>query len=203
MERILGMTANQDPGKGRCLVVVGASGSGKSSLVRAGLVPTLRWTEISAHWLIQVLTPTAKPLESLATALTMESNSVIATSTLVDDLSRDVRSLHHFARRLVGPQPDARMVLVVDQFEEVFALCHSEEERSKFIEICSPLQPKPGPVISSLRAADFYVPCAQYGRLREALASQRQYISAMDQDELRRVIEVPAERGRWELNRVN
>src|SRR5690606_35617690 len=56
MERILGMTANQDPGKGRCLVVVGASGSGKSSLVRAGLVPTLRWTEISAHWLIQVLT---------------------------------------------------------------------------------------------------------------------------------------------------
>jgi len=201
MERILGMTANQDPGKGRCLVVVGASGSGKSSLVRAGLVPTLRWTEISAHWLIQVLTPTAKPLESLATALTMESNSVIATSTLVDDLSRDVRSLHHFARRLVGPQPDARMVLVVDQFEEVFALCHSEEERSKFIgNLLTAATETGGPVILVIALrADFYVHCAQYGRLREALASQQQYIGAMNQDELRRVIEVPAERGRWEL----
>ena len=200
MERILGMTANQDQVKvvagcrwciGQWQIVAGARWAGSYA-------PMDRDFGALAD---QVLTPTAKPLESLATALTMESNSVIATSTLVDDLSRDVRSLHHFARRLVGPQPDARMVLVVDQFEEVFALCHSEEERSKFIgNLLTAATETGGPVILVIALrADFYVHCAQYGRLREALASQQQYIGAMNQDELRRVIEVPAERGRWEL----
>jgi hypothetical protein len=68
-------------------VIIGASGSGKSSLVRAGLVPTLK--KGSANWRVHIITPTAHPLEALAIELTRESESVTAAATLVDDLSKD------------------------------------------------------------------------------------------------------------------
>src|SRR5215208_4697612 len=67
----------------RFLAVVGASGSGKSSLVRAGLVSALRWNTASADWHIQILTPTAHPLESLATALSAGNPSMMAISSLM------------------------------------------------------------------------------------------------------------------------
>ena len=85
-ERILGLAYSKRPDERRFLAIVGASGSGKSSLVRAGMVPALRWNKISADWPIHVFTPTAQPLESLAASLT---NLVAATATLMDDLERD------------------------------------------------------------------------------------------------------------------
>src|SRR5215218_1249212 len=75
-ERVLSLTSNGLPHETRFLAVVGASGSGKSSLVRAGLVAALRWNRKSASWHIHILTPTAHPLESLAASLTTESESV-------------------------------------------------------------------------------------------------------------------------------
>jgi transcriptional regulator with XRE-family HTH domain len=69
------LTAPQSP---RFLAVVGASGSGKSSVIRAGLVSALRWNPDSASWPIHVLTPTAHPLESLAASLAAEVKSVTA-----------------------------------------------------------------------------------------------------------------------------
>src|SRR5215208_4868565 len=98
-ERIFSLTSSEAPLKTRFLAVVGASGSGKSSLVRAGLVAALRWNQKSADWHIYVLTPTAQPLENLASILTSESDSVLATSTLMDDLAHDPRSLQIFAKR--------------------------------------------------------------------------------------------------------
>ena len=71
-ERVLSLTLSGSAGASRFLAVVGASGSGKSSLVRAGLVPALRWNKVSADWSILVVTPTARPLESLAMSLTRE-----------------------------------------------------------------------------------------------------------------------------------
>jgi Novel STAND NTPase 1 len=69
---------------------------------------------------------------------------------------------------------------VIDQFEELFALCHSEQERSCFIEnlISAAAEPH-GPVIVVITLrADFYAYCAGYVGLREALAKQQQYIGA-------------------------
>ena len=71
----------------RFLAVVGASGSGKSSLVRAGLVPALRWNKNSADWMIYVLTPTEHPLENLASTLTQENGS--SAATLARDMAHD------------------------------------------------------------------------------------------------------------------
>ncbi len=201
IERVLALTSTRSPHETRFLAVVGASGSGKSSLVRAGLLSALRWNKASTDWRIHILTPTAHPLESLAGTLTQESNSVIATATLMDDLARDVRSLQIFTRRILGSMNGSRLLLVVDQFEELFALCRSEEERTAFINnLLKAASEVDGPilVVITLRA-DFYAPCANYLPLREALASHQEYIGAMNEEELRRAIEEPAQRGRWEL----
>ena len=58
----------------RFLAIVGASGSGKSSVARAGLVPTLRWQQPSAAWPVTVITPTTHPLEALATSMSVETS---------------------------------------------------------------------------------------------------------------------------------
>jgi WD40 repeat protein len=199
----------------RFLAVVGASGSGKSSVVRAGLIPALKQsTEATPSFEhIVILTPTAHPVEALATALTHEAESVTATATLMDDLARDRRSLHLYAGRLLGNladrQPDGtpghdvgrpRLLLVVDQFEELFTLCRGEAERQAFVDnlltAAAPEGDGPVCVVVTLRA-DFYAHCAAYAGLRDALASQQEYIGPMTADELRQAIELPASQGRW------
>ncbi|HJS19163.1 MAG TPA: helix-turn-helix domain-containing protein [Anaerolineales bacterium] len=197
IERVFSLTSSGS----RFLAVVGASGSGKSSLVRAGLVSALRWNQSSTDWHIHVLTPTAHPLESLAASLTQGTNSVVATATLMDDLAQEARSLQIFAKRKLRSSNGSRLLLVIDQFEELFALCRSEEERVSFIEnLLAAASEADGPVILLITLrADFYAHCANYAKLREALAKNQEYIGTMSDEELRRAIEEPARRGRWEF----
>jgi WD40 repeat protein/transcriptional regulator with XRE-family HTH domain len=200
-ERIIALATGDQSKSGRFFVIVGASGSGKSSLVRAGLVPALRWDKRSANWQIHVLTPSAHPLESLATSFTQDIRSVAATATLIDDLTRDRRSLSLYIKRELNTSGAPLVLLVVDQFEELFALCHSEAERSSFIDnllTASSGRDGPAVVVITLRA-DFYAHCASYLQLREALPRQQEYIGAMSSVELRRAIEEPAFRGHWEF----
>ena len=201
VERVLSPTSSESPDQIRFLAIVGASGSGKSSLVQAGLIPALRWNKKSIDWQIHILTPTAHPLESLATSLTPENPSASAIATLMDDFAQDPRSLQIFAKRKLGAKAGSHLLLVVDQFEELFALCRSEEERTAFIDnLLTAVSEQDGRVIVlvTLRA-DFYAHCANYIQLREALATNQEYIGAMSEEELRRAIEEPARRGRWEF----
>jgi WD40 repeat protein/class 3 adenylate cyclase len=187
-------------------VIIGASGSGKSSLVRAGLIPALRKGETlsdgtrppqgSRDWQVHVITPTAHPLQALATELTREAESVTATATLMDDLMQDPRSLALFLNR---QNPKGHTLLALDQFEELFTLCRDEFEREAFIDnLLTTLKQNGGNVtlILTLRA-DFYAHLAQYPELRDAVAKQQEYIGPMAAEELRRAIEEPAKRGHW------
>jgi WD40 repeat protein/transcriptional regulator with XRE-family HTH domain len=152
----------------RFLAVVGASGSGKSSLVRAGLAVALK----RSGWEVHLFTPTSDPMRALEVNLT--------------------------ATKITGSE---RVLILVDQFEETFTLCHDEPQRFAFIEKLLNLAQDPAGktvVVIALRA-DFYSHCSQYAVLREAAAAEQEYIGQMTTEELRRAIEEPAKRGGWEF----
>jgi WD40 repeat protein/DNA-binding SARP family transcriptional activator len=211
------LVASLAPAKGdRFLAVVGASGSGKSSLVHAGLIPALHQSTGTAgnggclagdsspladstEWLVHIITPTAHPLEALAASLARDAESVTAATTLVDDLARDPRSLHFYVRRQV-PLPSTFLLLVVDQFEELFTLCQSESERQAFVDNLLMAVKLDGPLVLVIALrADFYAHCAQFASLRQALESRQVYIGPMSDDELRCAITGPAEQGDWSV----
>jgi tetratricopeptide (TPR) repeat protein len=198
--------------KSRFLAVIGDSGSGKSSLVRAGVIPALRKGEPladgalppsgSPRWDIRVLTPTAHPLEALAAALTRGADSLTALSELSTDLKANPRALLLAARSLLDKQEKPRLLLVVDQFEEVFSQCREESERRAFLDALlaavDPQDEQPISVLILLRA-DFYARLAQYDQLRELVVKQQEFIGAMNRDELARAIVLPAAQGNWKI----
>jgi WD40 repeat protein len=145
-----------------------------------------------------VTTPTARPLEALAILLTPTTDSVTEIAALMDDLARDPRSLHLAAARIAHLSGASHVLLVVDQFEELFSLCHNEAERKAFVDNLLYAAQVPGPtiVVIALRA-DFYAQCAPFEDLRQALCERQQYLGTMSPAELRRAIEEPARVGGW------
>jgi WD40 repeat protein/DNA-binding SARP family transcriptional activator len=187
----------------RLLAVVGASGSGKSSLVRAGLVAAMN-RDGPAGSRAYVITPTAHPLEALALGLSAADSTLRSTAALIDDLAGEPRTLHLVALRLAGREHRHEgdgILLVVDQFEELFTLCRDELERTAFVANLMTAVAMGGPigVVITLRA-DFYAHLAAYADLRSAVASEQEYIGPMTVDELRRSIIGPAEQGNWRLD---
>jgi hypothetical protein len=194
----------------RFLAVIGASGSGKSSVVRAGVIPALRRSARlvdggmpptdSGQWDIRVFTPSGHPLEALSASLTRDSESVTAASTLRADMEQDAHSLVLASRRLLSQNGRKHLLLVIDQFEEIFTQCKQESERLAFLEnllmAVDPADPQPVSVLLTLRA-DFYAQLSRTERLRELVSQNQEFIGAMNSDELTRAILQPAAIGNW------
>ena len=205
--QIIGRLANS-----RFLTVIGASGSGKSSVVRAGVIPALRRGERladgsvpptdSAQWDIRIFTPSAHPLDALAASLTRESESVSAATALRADLAQQPQALNLIARRLLAQNGKKRLMLVIDQFEEIFTQCHQDDERNVFIEnLLSAVDPgdsQPITILLTLRA-DFYAQLAVQDQLRELVSHNQEFIGAMSREELTRAILQPAALGNWKV----
>jgi len=191
-----GLDSNQ-----RFLAIVGASGSGKSSVVRAGLIPALRWQQASSGWPVYVMTPTAHPLDMLAARLQGDSKRGLPVHKFVDDLIRHSQTLDSHLKRITADAGASHTLLVVDQFEELFTLCRNEAEQAAFVDnlLTTALQPAGVAIIVIVLRADFYAHCAQFDLLRQAVSSHQEYIGLMSTDDLRRAIEEPAERGHWEI----
>ena len=201
-----------EPGQARFLAVVGASGSGKSSLVRAGLLPALRRGQRladgtvpptdSASWAIRTFTPTAHPLEALAAALLPEGDALAEVAALVRELEENPQSLGPLVRQVVARASGSHLLLVVDQFEELFTQCRRPELRQAFVDALlaavDPAAGRPATVVVVLRA-DFYAHCAEYPGLRELVSRQQEYIGAMNRDELFEAIVRPAALGDWRI----
>ncbi len=179
-------------------LIVGASGSGKSSLVRAGLIPTLRESQ---GWPVHVITPGDHPLRALGGSLTHDEEP--DSTTLIEKMARDPRELHNAASLALSKDDHQdHLLVVVDQFEETFTLCRDETERRAFIDnlLTAASSELAGPtVVVIVLRADFYGHCAQYANLREALANRQEFIGPMTQEELQRAIEEPARGGDWEF----
>jgi hypothetical protein len=195
----------------RLLAVVGPSGSGKSSVVRAGLIPVLKRDALegSATWRRLIFRPGQDPFENLGielaklpggAGLLAETRSFLG----IDRFGRDHdRSLHTAAKLALRDEPpSARLLVVADQFEEVFTLCKSEEERRALIDnLLEAAMIPDGPVVLVLAIrADFLGKCAGYRKLADEISGRQKLIGKMEEDELRWAIEKPARRAGGEID---
>jgi WD40 repeat protein/DNA-binding SARP family transcriptional activator len=169
------------------IAVVGPSGSGKSSLIRAGLLPALANGVLpgSARWRQVVMRPGEHPLAELGRAL----------ARLAPDQSQGEND-DPFAAALDSFRSDERLVLAVDQLEEIFTACRVESERAAFAEALSALAADPDrrAVVALGIRGDFYGRCAHYPELSEQMSANNVLVGPMRRDELRRAIELPAKR---------
>ena len=165
-DRVLNLAAGAAT---RLLAVVGASGSGKSSLVRAGLAVALK----REGWEVRVFTPGSNPLGALEMELDSQNSPAEAASLLL--------LVDQFEETFTLCRDESERALFV---EKILALA---QETSRKLA-----------VVIAMRA-DFYSHCAQYPSLRNAIAAQQEYIGQMNAQELRLAIEEPARRGGWEL----
>ena len=148
----------------RFAVLFGPSGSGKSSLLRAGLIPRLQ-EEIAARGCparLRILTPGPTP----ATA---------------------------YGHLLVPAGDEPESWVVVDQFEEVFTLCRDQRERSRFIDLLLTARDPDSRlrVLVAVRA-DFYARCAEHRGLADALRGAGLLLGPMTAEELREAVTGPA-----------
>ncbi len=185
----------------RLLAVVGASGSGKSSLVRAGLLPALARGALagSATWPVVLFNAGPHPLLELAGGLAGLTGGSVGTTMAA--LESGPTGLDEVLQALDGTGGPARVVLVVDQFEEIFTACQDDGERERFVETLLHGATVPGGralVVLVLRA-DFYGQCAALGGLAAALESTNVLLGPMDDVALRSVIEGPARRAGLDL----
>jgi formylglycine-generating enzyme required for sulfatase activity len=180
----------------RFLAVLGASGSGKSSVVRAGLLPALRKGDLdeSQTWTIRVFTPGAHPLTVLTSHLSRLYPQESMQKTL-DQMIEDERTFHlSVSLAMIDRPATERIVWVIDQFEEVFTACQDEKERERFFAnlIYATSIPDGRNIVVLTLRADFYQKCAVYPNLSAQIAAQQFVVSPMDVDGLRRAIEEPA-----------
>ncbi|MBD2319690.1 nSTAND1 domain-containing NTPase [Phormidium tenue] len=179
--------------------VIGASGSGKSSLVRAGLISAL---EAQGNWLIlppikagdSPLMPVAE-ISRVLTQLCQRADSKL-------EISKQIAS-GNLEAAIACLSEQKNILLVVDQFEEVFTVCPAEKEaeRQQFIDLLVGITQHPDSrlrVVTTMRA-DFFENCLGYRGLGEVIQEHQVLLLPMNEEELKEAIAAPAEVGQYEL----
>ena len=178
------------------VAVVGPSGSGKSSVVRAGLLPRIRRSS-NPRWLITDMFPGTYPFEELESALSRVASERV--STMTDDLTRDDLGLVRVTKRLVPD--DTSLLLLIDQFEELFTEGISEETRERFMRALLAVAADSRSrvkVLLTLRADFFHRPLA-YAEFGGLLRSGLVTVAMPGVTQLGDAIRKPAERVGLEL----
>ncbi|MFJ4523777.1 AAA family ATPase [Streptomyces sp. NPDC088810] len=205
---------------GGLVMLVGASGAGKSSLLNAGLVPAIRSgapdgpaAEAAARSRrVLQLVPGADPLGELVRRIP-ELAEIAAVARRAEQKASENPALPgsgapHVARAVReavavwaghDQDADARPVVIVDQFEEAFTLCADEADRRTFIQFlhtaCTPPAGSAGPapvqVVLGIRA-DFYEQCLGYPELADALQHRHMVLGPLTSTELREAVTGPA-----------
>jgi len=176
---------------GRLLVVVGPSGSGKSSVVRAGLIPALRETPAAdgGGWQVAMMVPGQAPFRELAAALAAAGHPVADTEV---DRAEQVGDLLAVVGEAL-PSDGDRLLLVIDQLEELFVRV-DEVTRSRFLSGLVVAVSAPGVplvVVATLRADFLHVPLA-LADVGELVRGGTELVTPLTRAEIERVIVRPA-----------
>jgi len=173
----------------RLITVLGPSGSGKSSVVLAGLLPRMQQ---NGRWHIYpVFKPGSAPLAHLAVLLMPENAS--AADWTIENLGQFRKDDHHLTN-LINGQITGTAVLVIDQFEETFTLCQDDDERAAFLGNLLQLaqtDSRPHIVILTMRT-DYESQLSRYPAFQTAVEAGQMRVPAMNAAELRSAIENPA-----------
>jgi energy-coupling factor transporter ATP-binding protein EcfA2 len=181
---------------GRLLTIIGPSGSGKSSVVMAGLLPDLQHGALpgSTSWVyLEPIVPGKHPIEALGLTLAAHFPDRSFTS-IREDLEDDTtRGLHVLATQL-AKQQGSKVVLLVDQFEELFTQTESEDERRRFIDLLltATAEPRGMLIVFLTLRADFYHRLMQYSELYRLIEAHHRPALQMEVGDLRATIEQPA-----------
>ena len=176
------------------LAVIGPSGSGKSSLVKAGVLPALRSGRIpgSENWFYAEMVPGEVPLEELGAALLSVSTSPLpgVVETLRDHVDGLAQGVYEAL-----PSKDSKLLLMIDQFEELFTQVELESDRQQFLDlILNAVSAEQSPVIiiATLRA-DFYDRPLLYQGFGELIRARTELVLPLNDEELAETIYGPAE----------
>ncbi|KAB8319080.1 hypothetical protein SD81_009175 [Tolypothrix campylonemoides VB511288] len=195
--------------EGNFLAVLGASGSGKSSVVRAGLLHELKLGQRlggSEQWIIKIFRPGEHPLENLTMAFAKDESFntylQLRLTNAKNSIDQGAVGLKNLVRTTAK---DRRLVLVVDQFEEVFTLCQNQTERQQFLEcLLGALEITNNQLclIVTMRA-DFFGKCAEqdYAGLASKIQEHLVTVKPMTREELEQAITEPARKVGLEIER--
>ena len=184
------------------VAVLGASGSGKSSVVFAGLVPALLNKSDDA-WLFTTFRPGDDPFLGLAGALVPLIEPEMSRIKQVGE-ARDVATrlreghspLTDYVKQIHHTHPDSRLLIIADQFEELYTLCQDDNVRQKFLDVLLDtvvgVQRSSPRLIFTLRA-DFLGQALTYRPLTDVLQDADLKLGAMTRKEMTEAIEKPAE----------
>ena len=190
-----------DGSRGRLVLLVGGSGSGKSSVVRAGLLPRVRRGDVpgSQRWFVTTMMPGSSPFKELAECL--RRIAVAAPDALADRLAEDEDGIDAVLRRLVPG--DGQLLLVVDQLEELFTLASVPDQRAFLAGLMHAVLAPDSRlrVVATLRA-DFYDRPLAYQPLGAAVTEATLTTGAMLPSQLEAAIVEPAERVGGQVDRA-
>ncbi len=194
IERLIKRLADSEKNT-RFLAIVGPSGSGKSSIALAGLIPALKRGALfgSQEWFYVQITPSSDPLQQLADGLL--SIAASTPTSLTDLFGAGDEALATIIPSIL-PVDTSELVLLIDQFEEIFTLVADEEIRARFIRLLVKAVQTPTSrlkVIITLRA-DFYDRPLQYTGLSELMRDSTEIVLPLSLPEMEEAITQPAER---------
>jgi len=177
------------------LAIAGASGSGKSSVLRAGLLQQLR---NQGDHEVHILVPGEHPLQSLALAFVDETAGRLERAEQQGKAENQIKEGADGLRRLIQNSSASKVVLAIDQFEEAFTLCRDEAERKAFFAtLTGALTALPSKLCLVLAMrSDFIGKCLEqdYSGLADQIQTHLLSVRPMTPDELTKAITKPAKR---------